>query len=93
MNAFILAYVTGDQIVVSNSMESSIVKVYFNLGTDAFANMVVVDMKGQKVFEANNLTQKNNGLSINMESFASGMYMLKFIRSNGKVESKKLYKI
>lgn len=89
----IINYVGGNEIKVVNSLESNDVKVYFILEENGFANLELVDVKGGVVFEALNLAQKDNGITINMGDLARGVYILKFIRSNGKQETKKLYKL
>lgn len=90
MNAAMLAYVGGDAIMVTPFDDNRAWKVYFYLHHGEFANIAVMDMKGNVVATENNLTQKDNGYKIDLSDKANGMYILKFIRSTGKEETKKL---
>lgn len=80
------------ELFVKPTVTKNEVRAYFTLDDDETAIMNVMDMQGKIIYSKNNVTKNDNGLLINIENEATGMYLLKFTSTKGISKTEKIIK-
>lgn len=68
------------------------VNAYFTLDDNEFGFITVLDMFGKTIFSKDNLTMKESGITIDLNAFANGTYLLKFTSTKGIDKTQKIIK-
>jgi hypothetical protein len=80
------------ELFVKPTITKDEVSAYFTLDENEFGFITVMDMFGKTVFTKENLTMRESGITIDLNSYAAGTYLLKYTSTKGIDKTQKIIK-